>query len=149
MFKLRITAALVACPIVITLSTGAGSALASGGNLTPIEDLGKKIFFDEDLSIRKNQSCASCHGPEAGWTGPDSDFNAHGAVYEGSIKGKFGNRKPPSSAYASLATATGCLVTTMISWPATRCSWAAISGTVVRRVGSWVIPQPIRPRGPS
>ena len=103
MFKLRITAALVACPIVITLSTGAGSALASGGNLTPIEDLGKKIFFDEDLSIRKNQSCASCHGPEAGWTGPDSDFNAHGAVYEGSIKGKFGNRKPPSSAYASLA----------------------------------------------
>ena len=102
MFKIT-RAALITYPIMIALSTGVSSALASGDGLTPIEDLGKKIFFDEDLSIRKNQSCASCHGPEAGWTGPDSDFNAHGAVYEGSIKGKFGNRKPPSSAYASLA----------------------------------------------
>ena len=102
MFKIT-RAALITYPIVIALSTGAGSALASGDGLTPIEKLGKKIFFDEDLSIRMNQSCASCHGPEEGWTGPDSDFNAHGSVYEGSIKGKFGNRKPPSSAYASLA----------------------------------------------
>ena len=102
MFKIT-RAALITYPIVIALSTGAGSALASGDGLTPIEKLGKKIFFDEDLSIRMNQSCASCHGPEAGWSGPDSDFNAHGSVYEGSIKGKFGNRKPPSSAYASLA----------------------------------------------
>jgi len=28
-------------------------------------------------------------------------INAHGAVYEGSIPGRFGNRKPPSSAYAT------------------------------------------------
>ena len=97
----RITAALVASPIA--LSTAVGSALANGDDLTPIEELGSKIFFDELLSIRKNQACASCHVPELGWTGADSEINAHGAVYEGSLSGEFGNRKPPSSAYATLS----------------------------------------------
>ncbi|MBP1153012.1 MULTISPECIES: cytochrome-c peroxidase [Methylocaldum] len=69
--------------------------------LTPSEELGKSIFFDENLSVNGNQACAACHAPEAGWTGPDSALNAAGTVYEGSISGRFGNRKPPSSAYAS------------------------------------------------
>ncbi len=83
----------------ILLLTGAGIATAAG--LSPIEQLGKFIFFDQNLSINKNQSCAACHAPESGWTGPDAEINAHGAVYEGSIPGRFGNRKPPSSAYAT------------------------------------------------
>ncbi|MEA3276471.1 MAG: cytochrome c peroxidase [Pseudomonadota bacterium] len=98
-----IAAVLVACPIAMALSAGAGSASASEDSLTPIEELGRNIFFDKGLSIRGNQACASCHVPEAGWGGADPEINAHGAVYEGSIKGKFGNRKPPSSAYATLA----------------------------------------------
>lgn len=69
--------------------------------LSPTEELGKLIFFDETLSINGNQSCAACHGPDVGWTGPDADINVHGTVYEGSIAGRFGNRKPPSSAYAT------------------------------------------------
>lgn len=69
--------------------------------LTPSERLGKSIFFDENLSANGNQSCAACHTFKAGWTGPDSAINAAGAVYEGSVKGRFGNRKPPSSAYAT------------------------------------------------
>jgi len=82
------------------------AAFAVSGNgqdptLTPNEQLGKSIFFDENLSFNNNQSCATCHAPEAGWTGPDSVINAGGAVYEGSILGRFGNRKPPSSAYAT------------------------------------------------
>ncbi|MEI7997526.1 MAG: cytochrome c peroxidase, partial [Methylococcaceae bacterium] len=48
-----------------------------------------------------NQSCATCHSPESGWTGPNSLINAMGSVYEGSIPGEFGDRKPPSSAYAT------------------------------------------------
>lgn len=78
-----------------------GAAWAEGPTLTPKEQLGKSIFFDQNLSINRNQSCATCHAPEAGWTGPDSGINAHGAVYEGSIPGRFGDRKPPSSAYAT------------------------------------------------
>jgi len=66
-----------------------------------MEQLGESIFFDMNLSINANQSCASCHDPAVGWTGPISGVNDPGAVYEGSIAGRFGNRKPPSSAYAT------------------------------------------------
>ena len=61
------------------------------------------IFFDPGLSSEGDQSCASCHAASAGFTGPDSLINAHGAVYEGSIAARFGNRRPPSAAYAMLA----------------------------------------------
>ncbi len=80
-----------------SLALGAGAAQALSDN----EQLGKSIFFDEHLSINQNQSCASCHDSEWGWTGPDSDINLGGSVYEGSISGRFGDRKPPSSAYAT------------------------------------------------
>jgi cytochrome c peroxidase len=69
--------------------------------LTPIEQLGRSIFFDPNLSLNGNQACAACHAPEVGFTGPIADINAHGAVYQGSIVDRFGNRKPPSSAYAT------------------------------------------------
>ncbi len=75
--------------------------IPKGHCLNSIETLGKSIFFDTDLSFTGNQSCASCHDPDWGWTGPDSVINAGGSVYEGSIAGRFGNRKPPSSAYAT------------------------------------------------
>jgi cytochrome c peroxidase len=78
------------------------SAVAAQG-LNPVEQLGKSIFFDEDLSMNENQSCATCHAPEAGWVGPDESINIGGAVYEGSIPGRFGDRKPPSSGYATLS----------------------------------------------
>ena len=86
---------------VIFVAVFAVSGYGQDPTLTPNEQLGKSIFFDENLSFNNNQSCATCHAPAWGWTGPDSDINAAGAVYEGSIPGRFGNRKPPSSAYAT------------------------------------------------
>jgi len=68
--------------------------------LSPIEQLGKKIFFDTNLSSPEGQACGSCHSPFVGWTGPDSAINAEEAVYEGAVPGRFGNTKPPSAAYA-------------------------------------------------
>jgi cytochrome c peroxidase len=65
--------------------------------------LGDEIFEDTDLSIRRNQSCESCHDADWGFVGPSSAVNAAGAVYEGSIPGRFGDRKPPSSAYSTPA----------------------------------------------
>ena len=65
--------------------------------------LGKSLFFDTTLSVNKNQSCAFCHAPEMGFTSPREDFNAAGAVVEGSVPGKFGNSKPPSAAYMNPA----------------------------------------------
>jgi cytochrome c peroxidase len=66
-----------------------------------MEQLGKSIYFDNNLSLNGNQACAACHGPEVGFTGPVEAFNAAGSVYEGSVPGRFGNRKPPSAAYAT------------------------------------------------
>jgi cytochrome c peroxidase len=74
----------------------------AAGTLSPGEELGKAIFFDTNLSLHRNQSCASCRDPAVGFTGPLSATNAHGAVYEGSIAGAFGDRKPPSSAYTTM-----------------------------------------------
>jgi len=68
--------------------------------LTRQERLGKLLFFDTSLSDPAGQSCAVCHAPPVGWTGPDEAINAAGAVYEGAVPGRFGNRKPPASAYA-------------------------------------------------
>jgi len=102
--KRHVPAALLGCSLSTLLLAGAGGVLAKDKvDLSPIEELGSKIFFDENLSINRNQACASCHVPEVGWTGEDPEINDAGAVYEGSIEGKFGDRKPPSSAYASLA----------------------------------------------
>lgn len=72
-------------------------------SLTDKEELGKSIYFDTNLSINANQSCATCHAPEAGWVGPDSSVNETTVVYPGSVNTRFGNRKPPSAAYATPA----------------------------------------------
>lgn len=71
--------------------------------LTKKEFLGKKLFFDTNLSTPPGQACAFCHGPQVGFTGPDARVNSAGAVYEGAVSGRFGNRKPPSAAYAGLS----------------------------------------------
>ena len=84
-------------------------ALASGtaNALEPEEQLGKSIFFDKNLSLKKNQSCATCHDPGYGWTGPNPAINKKGSVYPGSVKTLFGNRKPPTAAYATTAPVLG------------------------------------------
>ena len=71
--------------------------------LTKKELLGKKLFFDSNLSTPPGQACAFCHGPQLGFTGPDLKVNSAGSVYEGAVSGRFGNRKPPSAAYAGLS----------------------------------------------
>lgn len=90
--------------LLIALAFAQPSQALSLPALTPIEQLGKSLYFDENLSKNGNQSCATCHDPAVGYTGPDSTINAHGAVYPGSDPSLFGNRKPPSAAYAGEST---------------------------------------------
>lgn len=89
-----------ALKLVLTLASVQLLVVTGAFALTDQEQLGMNLFHDTNLSLNNNQSCATCHAPAAGWTGPDESINAHGAVYEGSISGAFGNRKPPTAAYA-------------------------------------------------
>lgn len=72
-------------------------------HLTEVQLLGKLIFFDENLSEPRGQSCAACHAASVGFTGPSEEINATGAVYPGAVPTRFGNRKPPAAAYAPSA----------------------------------------------
>ena len=78
------------------------SVKPSDVTLLPMEQLGKNLFFDK-ISDPKSMSCADCHGPEVGFTGPKPGINISGAVYRGAVPQRFGNRKPPSAAYATLS----------------------------------------------
>ncbi len=85
-------------PIMIAHS----AVLGQDALLTPKEQLGKSLFFDK-ISEPNSMSCAVCHAPEVGFTGPIGGINLHGAVYRGAVPQRFGNRKPPSAAYATFA----------------------------------------------
>ncbi len=87
--------------VVVFLGTawilGPGPAVARSD---PIEQLGKALFFDPNLSTPPGQSCAACHGAATGFTGPISVINAGSSVYPGAVHQRAGNRKPPAAAYA-------------------------------------------------
>ena len=86
--------------VVILLSIAWAGPAQADPTLSSQETLGKALFFDSQLSDPPGQSCADCHGAIVGFTGPDAAINAGGAVYEGEVAGRFGNRQPPASAYA-------------------------------------------------
>lgn len=94
--KTILAPALAAAALLLLVVAGASAQ----GTLLPNQELGKKLFFDTKLSTPIGQACAACHGREVGYTGPDAAINAAGAVYEGAVAGRFGNRKPPAAAYA-------------------------------------------------
>jgi len=88
--------------LVLMLPIGSAKAadvLQTSAELTPIEQLGKDLFFDTSLSSNRTMSCATCHAPEVGFVGPDSNINETLAIYPGAVGTRYGNRKPPSAAY--------------------------------------------------
>ena len=66
-------------------------------------DLGRELFFDKSLSRNGNQSCAECHSPDFGFSGPKVAINMGGAVYAGSFHQRSGDRRPPTASYATLS----------------------------------------------
>jgi len=78
------------------------SSKIRGYTLTSIEQLGKSIYFDK-ISSPNNMACADCHAAMSGFTGSIVGINIHGSVYRGADAQNFGNRKPPSAAYATFS----------------------------------------------
>jgi cytochrome c peroxidase len=79
--------------------TSAGAAAMSA---TTVQLLGQRLFEDERLSVNGNQSCRSCHEPGEGFAAALPGTPQRGSVVEGSVPGRFGDRKPPAAAYATL-----------------------------------------------
>jgi cytochrome c peroxidase len=98
--KMLIPAVLVTIALLVVIA--AAGVAKKGPTLTPKEELGKALFFDK-ISSPKSQSCADCHAESVGWTGPVAGNNVTGSVYRGAVPQRFGNRKPPSSGYATFA----------------------------------------------
>jgi cytochrome c peroxidase len=63
--------------------------------------LGKIIFYDKELSVKRNEACSFCHMPETGFSGPVSALNQTTAAYPGSVRTRFSGRRPRSHTYAS------------------------------------------------
>lgn len=68
----------------------------ANNDLSPKQQLGKKLFFDKALSEPAGQACAGCHAPETGFTDPDNR-----AISPGVHPERFGSRNAPSVSYAS------------------------------------------------
>jgi cytochrome c peroxidase len=98
----RLVPSLLVLVIVIAFGIVSSQAKPDDAELTPMEQLGKHLFFDK-ISSPDSMSCADCHAPDVGFTGPVGGINKHGAVYRGAVPQRFGNRKPPSAAYATLS----------------------------------------------
>lgn len=65
------------------------------------EALGEQLFFDQNLSRNRNQSCATCHNPNVAFV-DDRQNATDGAVSEGSIEGVLGDRNTPTISYSAL-----------------------------------------------
>ena len=89
---------LVLCA-ALCAAAGLVCTAAFGNGLSPMEQLGKSLLFDTNLSTPPGQSCAACHAPEVGFTGPTSAINEGPAVYPGAVHTRSGNRKPPAASY--------------------------------------------------
>jgi cytochrome c peroxidase len=84
--------------------------------LTPVEELGKHMLYDHTLSNPPGYACATCHAPDAGFTGPNSEVNLFGGEQPGVVPGRYGNRKPQSYAYAAFSPVGPVFNTTKDVW---------------------------------
>ncbi len=84
--------------------TACGGSNSSSNNNDPVtdepatlEDLGRQLYFDTNLSNPVGQSCASCHTPEVGFDDPDDLL----ATSEGAVIDRFGPRNSPTASYTA------------------------------------------------
>jgi cytochrome c peroxidase len=84
--------------------------IAASDGLTPEQALGKKLYEDVNLSLNRNQSCATCHSlnpspgtpPTPGFVDP-VNVATGSAVSTGSVAGRFGALNAPSAGYAAFS----------------------------------------------
>ncbi len=86
--------------LALGLLINAGSAVANASK----QELGRLLFFDKNLSLTRNQACATCHNPEAGFV-DDRENGVARAASLGDDDKSLGDRTAPTAAYAKFAPA--------------------------------------------
>jgi cytochrome c peroxidase len=71
-----------------------------GSGYQMVQTLGKLMNFDETISPFKNQACASCHMPYAGFSGPIPSVNLTMVAFPGSFHFRAGKRTAQRYTYA-------------------------------------------------
>lgn len=94
---------------VILGSCGGNNSTTSTDSYTK-EDLGEKLFFDKNISLTRNTSCATCHDPEHGFVdarftqdGTDQSIFVNGAFSVGDDGFSLGGRNAPTASYAKFS----------------------------------------------
>lgn len=105
--KIVITGILISLASILVLYLGSRKQVAEPesikvvsdefGELSPIEDLGKRLFFDESLSMPPGQSCATCHDPRVAFANPFREL----PVSRGAVSSRYGNRNDMVASYAA------------------------------------------------
>ncbi|WP_417278063.1 cytochrome-c peroxidase [Celeribacter sp.] len=70
---------------------------AKAEDLATLEGLGEALFFDENLSQNRTQSCSTCHNPDYGFADP------RGMASPGDDDVSIGDRNAPTASYAHFA----------------------------------------------
>jgi len=65
-----------------------------------IETLGELMLYDTRISPGKNEACASCHMPYAGFGGPIPSVNLTIVAYPGTVHFRVGKRTPQRHPYS-------------------------------------------------
>lgn len=90
----------ISIPILLgIMSASIFSSNVHADELTYLEELGKRLFF-EDISLNNNMSCSTCHTGTTGGTNGDSVTNDTDVAVTGSDNVSVGNLKPPTNQYA-------------------------------------------------
>src|SRR6266446_10340588 len=71
-----------------------------GSGVQMVKTLGKLMNYDVNMSVLKNQACASCHLPYAGFSGPIPSVNLTMIAYPGSFRFRAGKRTAQRYTYS-------------------------------------------------
>ena len=78
-----------------------GSAALAATPLTNMQNLGRHLYVDKDLSLKRTQSCATCHHYNFGFADPTNSRDPYNTVVSLGDDGESkGGRNAPTSAYA-------------------------------------------------
>jgi cytochrome c peroxidase len=93
----RVTTKILSLMMLLLLSIGSAQAASD------IEKLGELLYFDENLSINRNQACSTCHTP-ASFSDPVNALDPVSSVVSlGSDVQLNGGRNAPTASYAAFS----------------------------------------------